>query len=221
MHLFDGKAFYAGCNRYIHPTNSIHLGHNDGLNGSECLEPLACHWAQFYQQLAQNANVRGRNWFAERNPVAFSESVYDEPFARTGYGAPAIPLGDAARVPKVSGAPPAAVAAQGPPRLAGLTLLDPSGAALAGIEWEGESESSEESSVGSGHGAPSLFEAIDIASGAPPASSVQASVPKASAPSDNPWGTLTGDVSYLDPTWKRNVEAMRSQWREPFPTPAG
>ena len=189
MHLFDGKAFYAGCNRYIHPTNSIHLGHNDGLNGSECLEPLACHWAQFYQQLAQYANACGRNWFAERNPVAFSESVHEEslaplalaredaiargafdlhqafiptpaqtprmeavsgdtpatavPSVATGYGAPAIPLGDAARVPKVSGAPPAAVAAQGPPRLAGLTLLDPSGAALAGSEWEGESESSE------------------------------------------------------------------------------
>ena len=218
------------------------------------------------------ANVCGRNWFAERNPVALSESVYEESFARldraredaiargafdprqafiptpaqtprvepvsgdtpataipslaTGSDAPAIPLGDATRVPKVSGAPPATVIAKGPPRPAGLTLVDPSGAPLAESEGEGEGEgeseeSSGESSVESGPGAASLFEAIDVASGAPPASSVPAPEPKAPTTGDNPWEALTGDVSYLDPTWKRNIEAMLSRWMEIHQRPKG
>ena len=81
-----------------------------------------------------------------------------------GRGAPAIPLGDAARVPRTSGAPPAASATQVLSQLAGLTLLDPSGAALPGDEED--SEGQEESVAGSGTDAPSLFEAIDSASGA-------------------------------------------------------
>ena len=73
MHLFDGKALYAGCAPLLHPTDNTHLGHREGMEYAEHVEPVARRWAQFCQQLAQFATVCGRNWFAERNPVAFSE----------------------------------------------------------------------------------------------------------------------------------------------------
>ena len=67
---------------YLHPTKKRHLGHNDGLYNADCLEHIARRWAQLYQLVAHFANVCGRNWFSERNAVAFSESVYDVSFAR-------------------------------------------------------------------------------------------------------------------------------------------
>ena len=47
MHLFDGKALYAGCAPLLHPTDQTHLGHIDGLSCAGCIEPIARHWAQF------------------------------------------------------------------------------------------------------------------------------------------------------------------------------
>ena len=68
--------------------------------------------------------------------------------------------------------------------------------------------------AGSGTDAPSLFEAIDSASGASRAGGVKSSAPKVAPPSDNPWATLTGEVSYMDPTMKGNMEAMYAEWSE-------
>ena len=66
----------------LHPTKKRHLGHNDGLYNADCLEHIARRWALLYLLVAHFASVCGRNWFSERNAVAFSESVYDVSFAR-------------------------------------------------------------------------------------------------------------------------------------------
>ena len=77
MQLFDGKAFNARCAPRLHPADQTHLGTIEGMSCPEYAEPITRHWVLFYQQLAQFANVCGRNWLAERTPVSFAESAYD------------------------------------------------------------------------------------------------------------------------------------------------
>ena len=92
--------------------------------------------------------------------------------------APAIPLGDAPRVPVASRASPAVPAPKSPPRPSGLTFLDGGGDPLAG--QEGESVGASEAPLASVlHHFVSPFRKL---AGAPPAH-----IPKA-APREDPMG---------------------------------